>query len=188
MFIIYNNNVIIIYGNKKNKKRTIVSATKFNVGTKKKGNDGNYWIVVATKSNVNRWQKIANNKSKKYKLVKEDEESVWGKNKKLEMFWRNLAKGEKVVVIKKNNDYSIITLQKKKVAEHLSKLNHDPNVVAILSSFMSQDAYELYLYPKAQDSSVEHVIKNYKTFFKAYGTIPKDSNKVKIFNKVMYPY
>lgn len=79
-------------------------------------------------------------------------------------------------------------LYKKKVAEHLSKLNHDPNVVAILSSFMSQDAYELYLYPKAQDSSVEHVIKNYKTFFKAYGTIPKDSNKVQIFNKVMYPY
>ena len=179
---------------KKIRKGPIVSATKFNVGTKKKGNDGNYWIVVATKSNVNRWQKIANNKSKKSKLVNEDEESVWGKNKKLETFWRTLAKGEKVVVIKKNTDYSIITLQKKNVAEHLSKLNHDPNVVAILSSFMSQDAYELYLYPKAQDSSVEHVIKNYKTFFKVYGTISKDSkdsknsNKVQIFNKVMYPY
>lgn len=176
---------------KKIRKGPIVSATKFNVGTKKKGNDGNYWIVVATKSNVNRWQKVANKKSKKSKkskLVNEDEESVWGKNKKLETFWRTLAKGEKVVVIKKNTDYSIITLQKKNVAEHLSKLNHDPNVVAILSSFMSQDAYELYLYPKAQDSSVEHVIKNYKTFFKAYGTISKDSNKVQIFNKVMYPY
>ena len=27
---------------------------------KKKGNDGNYWIVVATKANVHKWQKIKN--------------------------------------------------------------------------------------------------------------------------------
>jgi hypothetical protein len=173
------------------------SATAFNIGTKKKGNDGNYWIVVATKSNVHRWQKIANNKSKRSKVSKvsntkknqgEEEEEVWGKNKKLEIFWRNLAKGETVVVIKKNNDYKIIKLQKKRVAEHLSELNNDPNVVALLSSFISQDAYELYLYPKAQDSSVEYVIKNYKKFFKAYGQNPKDPNMWQLFEKVMYPY
>ena len=43
---------------KKARKGPTASATAFNVGTKKKGNDGNYWIVVATKANVHKWQKI----------------------------------------------------------------------------------------------------------------------------------
>ena len=33
------------------------SATKFSVGTKKKGNDNNIWMIVKTKKNVKRWQK-----------------------------------------------------------------------------------------------------------------------------------
>ena len=45
---------------KKVRKGPTASATTFNVGTKKKGNDGNYWIVVATKANVHKWQKIKN--------------------------------------------------------------------------------------------------------------------------------
>ena len=74
---------------KKVRQGPTASATAFNIGTKKKGNDGNYWIVVATKSNVHRWQKITNNKSKKLKISNtkknqcEEEEEVWGKNKKL---------------------------------------------------------------------------------------------------------
>ena len=45
-------------GTKKVRKGPTASATAFSVGTKKKGNDGNYWIVVATKANVHKWQKI----------------------------------------------------------------------------------------------------------------------------------
>ena len=33
------------------------SATKFSVGTKKKGNDGNIWIIVQNKNGVQRWQR-----------------------------------------------------------------------------------------------------------------------------------
>jgi hypothetical protein len=43
---------------KKIRKGPTASAISFSVGTKKKGNDGNYWIVVATKANVHKWQKI----------------------------------------------------------------------------------------------------------------------------------
>ena len=35
-----------------------VSATNFNIGKKKKGNDGNMWIVVYNKNKVKRWKKI----------------------------------------------------------------------------------------------------------------------------------
>ena len=47
-------------GTKKVRKGPSASATAFSVGTKKKGSDGNYWIVVATKANVHKWQKIKN--------------------------------------------------------------------------------------------------------------------------------
>ena len=47
-------------GTKKVRKGPAASATAFSVGTKKKGSDGNYWIVVATKANVHKWQKIKN--------------------------------------------------------------------------------------------------------------------------------
>ena len=32
------------------------SATLYKVGTKKKGNDGNTWIIVENKNNVKKWQ------------------------------------------------------------------------------------------------------------------------------------
>jgi hypothetical protein len=35
------------------------SATKFKVGTKKKGNDGNMWKIVENKKGTKRWQKIS---------------------------------------------------------------------------------------------------------------------------------
>jgi hypothetical protein len=52
----------------------------------------------------------------------------------------------------------------------MSQFEEDKDIVAILSSNFSQDAYELYLYPKAKDKSVDYVIKNYKKFFKPIDT------------------
>ena len=43
---------------KKNRPSPSESATKFKVGTKKKGNDGNMWIIVENKNGVKRWSKI----------------------------------------------------------------------------------------------------------------------------------
>ena len=43
---------------KKDRPSPSESATKFKVGTKKKGNDGNMYIIASDKNNVNRWKKI----------------------------------------------------------------------------------------------------------------------------------
>ena len=45
------------------------SATILSVGTKKKGNDGNLWVIVKNKNGVKRWNKKTN-KSKKKPLKK----------------------------------------------------------------------------------------------------------------------
>ena len=46
------------------------SATKYEVGTKKKGNDGNYWIIKKNKNGVQRWVKDSKRKSKRKTIKK----------------------------------------------------------------------------------------------------------------------
>ena len=178
------------------------SATLFKKGTTKKGNDGNQWVIVADARGVQRWQKLqgakaktktktktntkANTKAKTRRVghvgsvvelgTDSNTESIWGKNKPLEKFWRSLASGEKVVLIQKTGGHKIFTMPTGKVAalKIFNTFDDDPNIIAVLSSNLSQDAYEVFLYPKAGDKSVEHVIKNYKKFFKSIGPMPAD--------------
>jgi hypothetical protein len=154
------------------------SATLFKKGTVKKGNDGNKWMIVADHRGVKRWQRMKpttmkrRGKSARVLAMEADPESVWGKNKPLERFWNELASGRKVVLIKKNGDYEIFTMPKS-THDYLSDdhtkqyeaFDNDPNIVAVLTSYRSQDAYELHLYPKAKDATVEYVIQHYKKFF-----------------------
>ena len=98
-----------------------------------------------------------------------DPDTVWGKNPELEKFWGTLASGKKVVLIYKNKTHTYINLPNsttKKYQTMMSEYEEDPNIVAILSSNQSQDAYEVFLYPKAKDKSVDYVIKHYNTYFK----------------------
>jgi hypothetical protein len=159
------------------------SATLFKNGTIKQGNDGNKWVIVTTSNGIRRWKKVhgANatmkNKSKiktNSKRVLEmeaDPNTVWGKNRPLEEFWRSLASGKKVVLIEKNGNHKIFDMPTGKMTNRkmYTTFEDDPNITAVLSSNMSQDAYQVYLYPKAKDKSVEYVIKNYTKYFKSDG-------------------
>lgn len=171
------------------------SATLFKKGTIKKGNDGNKWVIVTNTRGVQRWQKVqvqgqgqvqvqgAKAKTRRVGRVGRQvfkvgdvEDSVWGKNKPLEEFWRSLASGKKVVLIQKSGGHKMFTMPTGKMTARkmFNAFDDDPNIVAVLSSNMSSDAYEVFLYPKARDKSVEYVIKNYKKFFKSAGPMPAD--------------
>ena len=181
------------------------SATLFKKGTAKKGNDGNKWIIVTNKLGVRRWQKMSSNsttikikqkskskkKSKRVLKMEEDSDTVWGKNKPLEELWESLASGKKVVLIQKTGGHKMFTLPSGKMAalKIFNTFDDDPNIVAVLSSNMSQDAYEVFLYPKAGDKSVEYVIKNYKKYFKSIGPMPADliEKGVPAQVKVLFP-
>ena len=156
------------------------SATLFKNGTIKQGNDGNKWVIVTNKRGIHRWQKMTGasaatkpmkNKTKKSKRILEmeaDPNTVWGKNKPLEELWESLADGKKVVLIEKGGKHKIFDMPtgKMTIRKMYNTFDDDPNIVAVLSAPLSQDAYEVYLYPKAKDKSVEYVIKNYKKYFK----------------------
>jgi hypothetical protein len=79
--------------------------------------------------------------------VKENE-SVWGKNKPLEKFWKSLASGKYVVVIYKNgnNKYVKLPNSNKKITNIYNEFDDNKEIEAV-----SRDSYELYLYPKAND-------------------------------------
>ena len=177
------------------------SATLFKKGAIKKGNDGNRWVIVTNARGVQRWQKVQTQgvKAKTRRVGRVVElgtddaygESIWGKNKPLEKFWRRLASGEKVVLIQKTGGHKIFTMPTGKMAalKIFNTFDDDPNIVAVLSSNLSQDAYEVFLYPKAGDKSVEYVIKNYKKFFKSIGPMPADlvTKSIPAQVKVFFP-
>ena len=174
------------------------SATIFKKGTVKKGNDGNKWQIVVDRRGIQRWQKITKNKtvkrknkSKRVLVMEADSDTVWGKNKPLEHFWQDLASGRNVVVIYNTGNHKIMDVPKGKVALRVfyDNFDDDSTIVAILSSNMSQDAYEVFLYPKAKDKTVEYVIKNYKKFFKSSGPMPADliEKGIPAQKKVLYP-
>ena len=176
------------------------SATLFKKGTVKKGNDGNKWMIVADKRGVQRWRKITSasknrtmkrGKSVRVLKMEADPESVWGKNKPLEKLWEDMASGRNIVVIYDKGNHKILDVPRGKMAirTFYDRFDDDSTVVAVLSSNMSQDAYEVYLYPKAKDHSVEYVIKNYTKFFKPFGPLSKDliEKGIPAQTKVMYP-
>lgn len=123
-------------------------------------------------------KKKHNKTSKRILKLWEEPSSVWGKNKPLEQFWRQLT-DKYVVVIYKDGKHKYINLPNRKTQKYkklFDDFDNDNNIVAVLSSSSSQDAYELGLYPKAKDKSVDFVIKNYKKYFKPIN-IPKNINE-----------
>ena len=173
------------------------SATLFKIGTIKKGNDGNNWIIVTNKNGVRRWQNVTKKakptakKSKRTLEMESDPTTVWGKNKPLEEWWRSLASGKKVVLIEKTGKHKMVTMPTGEIrgSKMYNAFDDDPSIVAVLSSNLSQDAYEVFLYPKAKDNTVEHVIKNYKKYFKPIGPMPSDliEKGVPAQKKVFFP-
>lgn len=99
--------------------------------------------------------------------------ACWGKNKPLEQFWRDLSSYLSVVVIYKGSKaYEVIRLNPssnyaEQVYAQLKPLDDDPQVTAILSAHPDiKHAYELFVYPKAKDKTVDYVITHYEKIFK----------------------
>ena len=160
----------------KTRKGPSSSATKYSVGTKKKGNDGNMWKIVKNKNGTKRWLKMSSvtlkNRTKHVQYVDDiddiddvndvdDSDIIRNKNKKLYKFWLDLADTKHSVFIYNDKSHKII---RKNIKEEQEKAENDTNIIAILDSGPSFDAYR-ELYRKAGNKSVEEVIKNYKKYF-----------------------
>jgi hypothetical protein len=104
--------------------------------------------------------------SKRVRDMWKDTDTVWGKNLPLEKWWLKLAEGKAVLIYK--NGHKMVS-----VKNQWDEFDKDDSIIDVLTSSRSQDAYEVYLYPKAKDKTVKEVIANYKHYFKPIGPSPK---------------
>ena len=150
---------------KAGRKGPTVSATKFSVGTKKRGNDGNMWVIIATLSGTHRWKKITGTTFKKHKKV-----SI-------------------KATTKKSTDISIKTLKQLKKKYEVSVSGSKKEMAAGLwrvrrSAISAKDlALIIHLLPKKEQKDVEKLlntrnndpITNYKGMWKP---LPKPLSKM----------
>jgi hypothetical protein len=66
-----------------------------------------------------------------------------------------------------------------------NRFDQDEEIEAVLSSSISTDTYQEFLYPKAKNESVENVINNYKKYFESIEQIHEEGKPQ--MKKVMVP-
>ena len=96
------------------------SATKFTIGTIKKGNDGNKWIIIQSKNGVKRWKKIEIKNSKKTVKSKNTKKTLKIKNSKDYLTHDNGGRPFKVCINDKN-----ISIYK--LPDNYDYINNSPN-------------------------------------------------------------
>lgn len=149
------------------------SATLYKKGDKKKGEDGNMWIITITKSGIKRWSKYDDAKDILYK--------------KLYKWWLNFSNGG-ILIIYKNGRHKMYKglfkstkARYKDIEKKHIEYSEDPDVVAIIWSGISFDGFEQFrdyiIRSKSKTelnkmlkhkSLPEYIIKNYKKFFRKY--------------------
>ena len=149
------------------------SATLFKVGTTKKGNDGNNWIITKNKNGIKKWSKES--ESVKLSSIVFDHLYPW---------WSKVSSGS-IIIIYKNGKYETYTskmktrnAQIKDIEKVWKAFAEDNKVEAIVTSAMSTDALTDFadLVVKKIDNTKlkeliknntleKYLIKNYKKFF-----------------------
>jgi predicted DNA-binding WGR domain protein len=128
------------------------SATKYPVGTEKKGNDGNMWEINVSKKGIQRW-------------VKKEDKSARGKNKPLEKLWTDMSNMRTLIFVFKDGSYKIHKIKRDDYEKKIDIGKNDPNVKAILTAGNSFDGYQ-QLYDRVKQSSVDQVLRDYKKYWK----------------------
>jgi len=158
------------------------SATKFRLGTKKKGNDGNIWKIVQNKHGTKRWLKDSKTSKKHTKTSKKQryrripygtdvkKDIIWGKNKKLESFWGKLASGKQIVLVYTNGESKTLMMPKAQPAasNKYKELEQDNTIKAIITSAQSSESYE-GLYKRVKQKTPEEVVNKYNKYLINYG-------------------
>ena len=135
----------------KTRKSPDESATKFSVGTRKKGNDGNLWEIILTKNNVKRW-KLVSNKTQKSKLSKNKTLKVSGRvyytHNNGSRPYKVIVNGNNVKIYKLHEDFDVFAEPKPQDYSILMKEYDNVKKVFIGKSIKGDDAYASFTTPR----------------------------------------
>lgn len=150
------------------------SATKFKLGTRKKGNDGNFWVIVNNKNGVKRWSKIKENPRASSAVMKAIYDTVIPQLKRLKY---------NVHVVKEKKSYQ--KSEQKSIAFVLPKSKKD-NIQVEVSTLSDKDIFDLFGV-FSHENIVNYVIRksSKKSTFKSLSLSNKKlpENKVDLFGK-----
>ena len=140
------------------------SATKFSVGTKKKGNDGNTWIITKNKNGVQRWKRTRKTQKTKKRITRKIFKSK-----------KNKITGKILRTLKKK--YSVTTTgNKKEMAEGLWVVRggsiSDVDLQKIIPLLSKRDRKEA---EKLLSERITEPVSNYKGMWKP---LPKPLSKM----------
>lgn len=123
------------------------SANNFTLGTKKRGNDGNMWIIIQTKTSK-RWSKVNNNK-----LQKTKKNIVYKTNKRLKQTKKNKIQDISLERLKQ-------LIKKYNVTTSGSKENMAQGLFRLSSSTIESNDLELifHLLDKSQQKKARQLI------------------------------
>ena len=150
---------------KKQRKGPIESATLFSVGTIKKGNDGNKWVIIETSAGIHRWKHLKtsnNNKTHKKPITppKTPEDNPIGSSNN-----DDVSQAMLVSIAKKNQVTS--SGSKKELAEKIWRVRTSAidskdlkKIVGLLSKDSKKEVNELLA------KRIEHPILNYRGMWK----------------------
>lgn len=162
-------------------------AKEFTLGYKKKGNDGNMWVIIQNKNGAKRWKKVNSDKTFKRR---ENSNSINEKNKilnnKINTWWSKLSKGQ-IIIIFKDNTYlfckskkKTLNARSKEISQKWKVYGENKLVNGIIWSNMSVDTLQHFVYyllfkiPKKELDKIlnmkkknveKYFITNYKKYF-----------------------
>jgi hypothetical protein len=148
-------------------------AGKMKVGEKKKGTDGNTWIIKKVKNGSKRWMKV-----KEYDI-----------NKLAKEWWYKIASKE-VIVYYKDNKIKSVSINKHE------ELEKDKNIKLIFWSGMSQDNIRIWIdevvfnLPNkyideliTKKKTLKYILENYRKFLQKYKLRTKYDYTFKVSRK-----
>lgn len=141
------------------KKGTKIKTNWGKIGTSGSSQEKDYGDKVDKEFN----KLVSSKKKKGYKEAKGGLFSGYleGYNKELESLWKDMSNANKLILILKDKSYKIIKIKRSNYDLEIEKYNNDPNIKNILTAGNSYDGY-IQLYSKAQNKSIDEVLKNYK--------------------------
>ena len=114
--------------------------------------------------------KKKNTRKRRKEAKTNTDSSVWGKNKKLENFWRKLASQDKVILVYNNGKIVHHATPKTQPAKQKKyiELENNKDIKAIITAVPSSDTYEA-LYKRVKGKKPDEIIKNYRKYLTNYG-------------------
>jgi len=152
---------------KKGRKGPSESATKFPVGTEKKGNDGGNWIIITTSIGTHRWKKINNKKTNKSQKTKKTKTRTQNKNNSIT--FNELKYLKKKYECSYNGSKKYIANGLWQLRGSVMKTNDIQRILPLLQKEHQKDAEKLL---KRRDTNI---ITDYKNMWKP---MPKPLNKM----------